>query len=695
MSCKYPHLLAPLRIGTHVLKNRISLPRSIGGAFQGPETWPTEATITHMANAARNGAAIVTCQGGDWLNEFVEDNSLESLDRKYNEPDYGYGIGSFIGPGQNRMAIEDRGTKLYYQHMVDEIHFYGSIASVWMNGVEPIGYVFSPRRPGFTGAIGGHMMISPESVDTNSESVIRDMGHMIRTEGEDPPAVTTEMLDRLVESYAEKAWAYQRMGFDMVTFYVCQNNCLMAQSLSPTLNYRTDKYGGDTLEERAKFTTDIFRRVREKCPGLLIEVQFSGEEDIPGGYGVDYMIEYVKLLERENLADIIQPRAKNNDLVHPTGYNSKRGEPIALRYAEALKKSGVKLVISPVGGFHYPDLNDKWIAEGKADLISIARPFITDFSYGKKIYEGRQEDIVPCLRCSLCHGQGTVVCPVNPAMGLEHKIERMIDPPERSRKIAVIGGGPAGMRGAYELVLRGHQVDLYEKTDALGGLLKHSELADFKWPVWDYIQWLISQVSKQVNINVLLNTCAEPEALKERGYDTVIAAIGSKPKLPPIPIEEGTDVWTVPSAYYNDKKIGKRVVVIGGSENGTEISLFLAKKGHQVINITRKEKPAHDAFPADYYGSVLNALEEEPNYQYILNTVTLEVRRNAVICETKGQKAEIPFDSIVLLGGMEPLQEEAMAFYGCGDRFYMIGDCKRVGKIATCSRDAYGIAVTL
>lgn len=695
MHCRYPSLLSPLKVGSYVLKNRISLPRSIGGAFQGPETWPTEATITHMANAAKNGAAIVTCQGGDWLNEFVPDNSLESLDRKYNEPDYGYGIGSFLGPGQGRIAMEDRGTKLYFQHMVDEIHLYGSLAAVWMVGIEPIGYVFSERRPGYTGPIGGHMMISPTQVDMGNQSVIRDMGHMIRTEGQDPLAVTTQMLDRLVLSYAEKAWAYRRMGFDMVTFYVCQDNSLMAQSISPVLNYRQDKYGGQTLQERAAFTIAIFREVRKHCPGMLIEIQISGEEDIAGGYTVGDMVEYIRLLEQENLVDIVQPRAKNNDLVHPTGYNSRKDCPEALHYAEALKSGGIGLVISPVGGFHDPELNDRWIREGKADLISVARPFITDFSYGEKIYAGRGEDIVPCLRCSLCHGQGTVVCPVNPEMGLEHKIDRLGTHTGNRFHCAVIGGGPAGMRLALELSRLGHQADLYEKSDCLGGLLKHTYLADFKWPVREYLEWMIRQINKDRNITVYLNTEATKDSIAAQNYDVVVAAVGSEPKLPELPIAPEADVWLVPDAYFHEKQLGHRVVVVGGSENGTEISLFLARHGHQVTNLTRQEKPAHDAFPADYYGSLLTALEEEPNYQYILRAATTEVQPGKVIYEKDGIRQVLLCDSIVVLGGMVPKTESAMEFYNSGSRFFMIGDCKRVGKIATCTRDAYGVAITL
>ena len=118
-------------------------------------------------------------------------------------------------------------------------------------------------------------------------------------------------------------------------------------------------------------------------------------------------------------------------------------------------------------------------------MIAMARAFICDPEYGKKAYEGRGEDVVPCIRCNKCHGmtQGRPwfsFCSVNPKIGIAHRVDRMIEAPAASKKVAVIGGGPAGMKAAIMAAERGHKVTLYEKNDSLGGQLRHTDFASFQ-----------------------------------------------------------------------------------------------------------------------------------------------------------------------------------------------------------------------
>ena len=133
-----------------------------------------------------------------------------------------------------------------------------------------------------------------------------------------------------------------------------------------------------------------------------------------------------------------------------------------------------------VGGFHNPEHMERFLAEGACDLISMGRSWICDPEYGKKIFSGNTEDIIPCVRCNKCHVQNETgpwlnVCSVNPIHGLRARMSHMVDPSGLKKRVAVVGGGPAGMMAALTAVKQGHTVDLYEKKNHLGGQLCHAE----------------------------------------------------------------------------------------------------------------------------------------------------------------------------------------------------------------------------
>jgi 2,4-dienoyl-CoA reductase-like NADH-dependent reductase (Old Yellow Enzyme family) len=132
-----------------------------------------------------------------------------------------------------------------------------------------------------------------------------------------------------------------------------------------------------------------------------LETQVSGEEAPgSGGYTVEDLVKYAKLWEGS--IDNLQLRGWDLPSSHPIGYNSKKGKPLTIKYAEALKKSGTKIVVAPIGGYQDLDLNEEFIASGKTDMIAMARSFISDPEYGQKAYEGRGEDVAPCILCNKC-----------------------------------------------------------------------------------------------------------------------------------------------------------------------------------------------------------------------------------------------------------------------------------------------------
>jgi 2,4-dienoyl-CoA reductase-like NADH-dependent reductase (Old Yellow Enzyme family)/thioredoxin reductase len=630
VSSKYSRLLSPIKIGNVVLKSRMLATRSLPGRLQGPETFPADPVISHIANVARNGAAVVTVS-------------------------------------TEKYSIDDSGVQNYIAQLTDAIHFYGAKANVCLTQFqEPRGYSISDITPPvYSGQI-RYFMFGPAK------------------------EMPVDMIHKMNEDFAKKAKQYQALGFDMACIYMPYRSSVFACSLSPALNKRTDQYGG-SLENRARIVIELCQAIKKECgPDFLIEAQVSGE-DVAGGYTLEDLVKYAKLWE--GYIDILQLRGWDIPASHPMGYNSKKGKPLTLLYAEAIKKSGAKIVVAPVGGYQDLDLNEEFIASGKADMIAMARAFIADSEYGQKAYEGRGEDVVPCILCNKCQGNiytpNLDVCSVNPLIGFGHKINRMISSPVASRKVAVIGGGPAGMKAALVAAERGHKVTLYEKGDALGGLLRHTDFASFQWPLKDYKDYLIRQVNKK-GINVRLKTIATPEMIKAQRYDAVLVAIGAEPVIPRIPGADGKNVCNAVDVFGNDEALGKNVVVIGGELIGAETGMYLAEKGHTVTVLTSsKELMKSEGGHQD-----IDLYKDMKNFSFIAEATAKRISEGKVTyADAKGNEESIQADSVVIYAGFRPRQDDALKFSGSAGRFITIGDCNAVGgMVRACTRTAFAAA---
>lgn len=677
MSFKYQHLLSPIQVGNVVLKNRLLSTKAIPAGLQGADNYPNDAMTTHLSNVARAGAAIVTCHGGHW----VELKGMDMPQPKEGEPltpemqemmeimrESAEKLPKCYGQGMTKLKIQDSGVQGAYANLADQIHYYGSLASISMMDIEPQGL----------------------NIDNITEIPAGKGGETYRYSI--GPAATEEQLDALIDEFVDKAKLYKLLGFDMVSFYMSYRASLLAQSLSPAMNHRTDKYGG-SFEKRAYLTLELFRRVKEACgKDFLIEAQITGEEE-EGGYTLDDFIRYAKMCE--GLVDIFQIRAVDGKASHPIGFNSTKEEPATLRYAAALKASGCKILTAPVGGFQDLDIIEKAIAEGKTDMVAMGRAFIADYDYLQKAIDGHGEDVTPCIRCNKCHGGNDIAapgCSVNPLVGIAHKASHLENPVRRVKKVAVVGGGPAGMRAAILCAERGHNVTLYEAEKQLGGQLIHADYAKGKWPLKEYKDWEIRQI-EQKGIAVKLGVTATAELLADEHYDTIIAATGATANIPAIPGAEGDNVWTPLAVYGNEQALGRRVVVIGGSETGSETGLYLAECGHQVTILSRQRQLIPDAQLVHYKASLEEVLQDEKNLTAILKATTVEITQTGVwYLDRNGQRQFIEADSVVLSGGVRPRQKEAVALAGAAPEFYLIGDAKKPGDIKHSTRTAYAAA---
>lgn len=680
MSKKYSHVLQPIRIGNVILKNRLLSSNSLPHFLMGPESFPSDPVMLYQTGLARNGAAIVTTL--DWSDQ-----------RQRN----GGGDGCHF-PMFN---LEDPSVQNYMNQLADGIHFYHSKASVAIMPLPPKGYgvIAEEHGPFWPNELPDEPMKAPAGPPP-------DMGDDAPPMGPPMSGPVKQMerpqMDEMIGRYVKVAKTYQGFGFDMITIHMSYNATVLAQFLSPLKNTRTDEYGG-SVENRTRFPLELCRAIKAACgQDFLIEVQISGEE-AEGGITIADTVEFAKLAE--GIIDIFQIRAADGDLNHPTGFNSDR-TPITLRVAEAIKESGAKVVTAPIGGFQNVEDIERYLAEGKTDMVAAARAFFCDPGYYEKIVEGRGEDVVPCIRRNRCHGQGMdgpwlSVCSVNPTLGLGHKLERMVSAaPKRLKTVAVIGGGVAGMQAAVTAASRGHSVTLYEKADRLGGQVLHADYASFKWPILDFKNYLIRQLDKQ-GVQVRLGVQATPEMIAAEGYDVVIAALGAEPRLPEIEGLKNADgtvcegVWNPIAVYGKAHELGKRVVVIGGSEIGTETGLYLTETGHEVTVLTRQRQLAPESERVHYYSAFQQYWEEAEQFHFITKATTTRVAPGKVWYTDKTGEHLLECDSIVACGGMGAKSQDAMDFSGTGDEVFVIGDCDHVGNIQKAVRAGYSVAAML
>jgi thioredoxin reductase len=509
-------------------------------------------------------------------------------------------------------------------------------------------------------------------------------------------------MQEYCDALVKKLKYYVGCGYDMCSIHASYGATILSKFLSPKYNKRTDEFGGP-MENRAKFPIMVAKAVKDAFgQDFLVEMQISGEED--DGLTIEDVVKFAKLAE--GYIDILQLRAGDGDLAHPTGFNSQPHDPLTLQYAAAIKASGAKIVTAPIGGFQDLDDIEEYIASGKTDMIGVGRAFICDSHYGEKILEGRGEDVVPCIRCNRCHGLGMQgpwksVCSVNPEVGIQHKLSALVQAPKDQKKVAVIGGGCAGMRAALYLADRGHQVTLYEKSGKLGGQLLHADYSSFKWPLKEYKDYLIAQLEKSP-VDVKLNTAATPEGIAAEEFDAVIAALGAAPKFPPIPgllDETGAPipgVYNPIEVYGKEQELGKNVVVIGGGEIGMETAMYLAENGHDVTILSRQKKFAAEADRVHYYSMFADAWGKLPNLTPIKRATTTAVSPDAVTyVDKKGESHDLPWDSVVACGGMQPLQDEALTFADVVDTFIIIGDNEATGNVQSATRSAYAAAARI
>lgn len=504
-----------------------------------------------------------------------------------------------------------------------------------------------------------------------------------------PIPMTTEEIGEVIKAFGAAAKRAQMAGFDAVEIHAC-HGYLISNFLSPYSNKRTDWYGGD-FENRIRLLMNIVKEMKEQVgPDYPIICRLSNTDYEPDGYPVEETIELCKRLEIRGVAAIHMSGGIHHTTIHEV---CPMGMPLAYNvYGAEMAKKAIEIPVIASGSINLPALAESILVEGKGDFIGLGRPLWADPEWPLKAKEDRAEDIRPCIRCNdgcLARGDhiaNTVKCTVNVALCREAEFE--ITPAAHPMKVAVVGGGPAGMEAARVAALKGHNVTLFEKRE-LGGALIEAALPEFKAPdLGPLKEYLKTQVHK-TGVKVVIKE-ATIDDLTKTGYGAVIVAAGATAlKLEDIPGIDEPKVVTAADVLHGRAVLGGKVAVIGGGIVGTEVGLVVAEGGRQVTfiemldefmcNITFDERQVYELRFKD--------LEVSINTGQRLTEIT---KTGVKTVDKMGAVTEFAADSVVLAAGFRPNRELIEALKADPTlKVIDVGDCVRPRKIYDAIHDGH------
>lgn len=542
----YPLLFQPGRIGTLALRNRIVM-APLGTNLAGTDGGVTRELIDWCAARAWGGAGLV-----------IVENSLADVR-------FGRGLARALRlddprftPGLNALAeaVQAAGAKIAIQ-----INIQGAGVDMdLLPGVQPVGpsdlaYVFDSGPGSGLPA----RMRKPKQVR----------------------ALRVEEMKELCAAFTRASAVVKAAGFDALEIHGA-HGYLLAGFLSPFSNRRQDEYGGE-LEGRVRFAAEVYAGIRaEVGPEFPILFRFSGREYLEGGREIEEARALARRLEEMGVDALhisagISMRAESYTWMNPPASFSPGA---FIEDARAIREA-VRIPVIGVGKIRDPRFAESLLAEGKADFIGLGRTLIADPEWPRKAREGREREIRRCISCNRCLRimyRRTIRCAVNARAGQEGAFP--IVAASRPRRVAVVGGGPAGMEAARAAAERGHRVTLFEKERSLGGQLRLALIPPGKKDLAGFLAGLRSQAMSRAEVR--LGKKIEAEDLLRERFDFVIVATGcAPPQRPGFP--GAARAWDVLAGKV--KLQGGRAVVAGESRVACETAEFLARRQKKEVKI--------------------------------------------------------------------------------------------------------------
>ena len=645
---RFQKLFEPASMAGMRLKNRIIMP-PMGTNMATPEGHVTEPIRRYYEERAKGGVGLI----------IVETTCIDAPAGKTTA---------------RQMAVDDDRFIPGLARLVETIHRHGAKAVLQLQH----------GGRGTLSSITGIQPVAPSPV-------AMPYGTLVGYEGDMPRELTVSELKGLVGKFARGAERAKRAGFDGVEIHGT-GYYLVAPFLSSTPNIRQDEYGG-TLTNRARFLVEIIQAIRDtvgKDYPLLCKL--SALELGPGaGLTFDEAKEVARMAEAAG-ADALEMAGMIWGIISYMPPTTAELEGALLPFVEGIKGT-VKIPLIASSRIT-PEIGERALREGKADFVAMGKGLIADPYLPDKAASGRIGDIRPCIGCLRCIDNQTVkglpiMCSVNAATGREAEFE--IKPAEKTRKILVVGGGPAGTEAARVAALRGHQVTLIEKQESVGGQLLEAVVPPHKTHLPRFLDWLKTQLVDN-GVELKLDTDATASSLSRIGPDAVILATGVVPAMPDI---RGLDRAHVLIArdVLKGAEVGGAIVVIGGGLVGCETAEYLASKDKKVTILEMLDEVA-TAMPMALR-KLLEARLAERNVVIYTGVECREVTAAGVRFVTREkEEMTIKADNVIVAAGGKPdttLHEQLK------DRLTVIpvGDCVEPRGIAEAVEEGFRAALAV
>jgi len=613
----FPNLFSPIQLGGLELPNRVvHVPTDISSSHADGEV--SEREIHHHTDIARGGAGFIIV-------------GATTPDLKTGRPT----VTCLAADGDNYIPGLAR--------LAEGMHRYGAKCAVQL------------QHPGRQCAIPRYNTLGA------TDRVLKlpwSAGHEIIYEnaeekGKEIRAASIVEILELVDLFSEAAWRVKQAGFDAVELHAA-HGYLLSEFMSPFLNQRNDRFGG-SLENRMRFPLAVVDSIQKKCgKGFPVLLRYSFDEWCEGGRGLEEGIEIAKMLERAGCAAVDlsmgmqeSPGAGFDPMQYPQGW--------ATYAAEATKKA-IRIPVITSHSLRDPAYCDQIIAEGKTDLVGLARQLLADPYWPVKAQYGRVKSIRKCISClggcwqESLMAKHEIACSINAACGNPAYAE--MKRTTKAVRVAVVGGGPAGMEAARIATERGHTVTLFEKAGELGGALLYCCLVPGKEKMRWYLDWIRNQLL-DLHIEIRLNHAPTVDEL--RGFDVVLNATGAISYVPDVlglgatvvPFEEAMACPKIACECHPGArtlhKLGSHVLLWGDHYAAADMAAFLGSIGKQVTIVTEKREFAAECEVIHMYvlrkrfaqgdAEALTSRPFKHPVTVITNATVREVREGEVVIE--------------------------------------------------------------
>ena len=591
----YPHLLAPLDLGFTTLKNRV-LMGSMHTGLEETKDWNRVAEF-YAARARGDVALMVT--GGMAPN-----------------PEGG------VFPGAAGLYTPDDIAS--HRIVTDRVHDAGG--KIAMQILHAGRYAYSPN------CVGPSAIKSPISPF--------------------PPAELDEAgIEKQISDIVTAATRAQEAGYDGVEV-MGSEGYFLNQFLVTHTNKRTDAWGGP-YENRMRLPVEVVRRVRESVgTDFILIYRLSMIDLVPNGSTWQEVVQLAKAIEAAG-ATILNTGIGWHEARIPTIATSVPRRAFTWVTKKLMGEVNIPIITS--NRINMPLVAENVLAEGCADMVSMARPFLADADFVAKAAAGKSAEIAPCIACNQACLDHTFngklsSCLVNPRAC--HETELTIQATQSAKKIAVVGAGPAGLSAALTAAERGHDVTLFDKADALGGQLNMAKQVPGKEEFWGLVDYYCTMVAK-AGITLQLGTTATPDTLND--FDDVIIATGVAPRDPAIPGQDGPNVLSYIDVLRGKADVGQKVVIIGAGGIGFDVAEFLVTGDSPTENLSEWLAEWGVGDPAETRGGLR---PEGPKPDAPVRQVTLLQRKSEKLGKRLGKttgwihRAALQMKNVQMIGGV-------------------------------------------